>query len=204
MSRRAGLDRAEVVRAAVALVDVKGLEGLTLAALADRLGIRAPSLYNHVAGLDDLRGQVTLHSLRELAARLGRAVMVRAGDDALLALAHAYRAYAHEHPALYATTLWAGDPADAARQVAGREVIEVALAVMASYGLRDDDALHAIRGLRSAMHGFVSLEAAGGFGLPLDLDESYLRLLRVFIAGLHAGDNPSAASSPRSSDGGAP
>ena len=40
--------------------------------------------------------------------------------------------------------------------------------------------VHAIRGLRALMHGFVSLEAAGGFAMPLDLDESYHRLVEGF------------------------
>jgi len=44
------------------------------------------------------------------------------------------------------------------------------------------DTLHAIRGLRAMLHGFVALEAAGGFGMPLDLDVSYRRL----VAGLDA------------------
>ncbi len=68
-------------------------------------------------------------------------------------------------------------------------------AVLESYGLRGDEATHAIRGLRSLLHGFVSLEAAGGFGLPLDLDESFTRLVRVFAAGLPRHDGESLARS---------
>ena len=76
-------------------------------------------------------------------------------------------------------------PEDAELQAAAQEVLDVVLAALATYGLRGDDALHATRGLRSLLHGFVALELAGGFGLPLDLDESFHRLLRVFIQGLH-------------------
>ena len=47
-----------------------------------------------------------------------------------------------------------------------------------------EDGLHAVRGLRSVVHGFASLEVAGGFGLPLDLDESFRRLVEMFIGGL--------------------
>ena len=52
------------------------------------------------------------------------------------------------------------------------------LAVLASYSPRDEDALHAARGLRSVAH---------GFGIPLDLDESFDRLPRAFVAGLRKG-----------------
>jgi hypothetical protein len=58
------------------------------------------------------------------------------------------------------------------------------LAVLGSYGLRGEDALHAARGLRSVAHGFATLEVAGGFGIPIDLDESFDRLLRAFVVGL--------------------
>jgi hypothetical protein len=58
------------------------------------------------------------------------------------------------------------------------------LAVLASYGPHDEDALHAARGLRSVAHGFATLEVAGGFGIPIDLDESFDRLLRAFVVGL--------------------
>jgi hypothetical protein len=58
------------------------------------------------------------------------------------------------------------------------------MAVMASFGLEGDDAVHAVRGLRSLVHGFASLDISGGFGLPLELDESFSRLVDLFIAGL--------------------
>jgi hypothetical protein len=59
--------------------------------------------------------------------------------------------------------------------------LRVTLAVVASFGLTGDDALHAVRGLRSLVHGFATLEIAGGFGLPLSLDESFDRLLQMFV-----------------------
>jgi hypothetical protein len=58
-------------------------------------------------------------------------------------------------------------------------------AVLAQYQLVGDDEIHAIRGLRALMHGFVSLEAAGGFAMPQDLDESYRRLVGGFADSLN-------------------
>ena len=73
MSPRAGLSREAVVQAAAALADEEGLEEVTLAELASRLGVRTPSLYNHVAGLEGLRRELALLGTRELGRRLGRA-----------------------------------------------------------------------------------------------------------------------------------
>ncbi|HEY3108638.1 MAG TPA: TetR-like C-terminal domain-containing protein [Chloroflexota bacterium] len=197
---RRGLDRAAVVEAAVALADAESVEGVTFARLAERLGVRGPSLYNHLPGLDGLRRELAVRGLRELARLLGRAAIGRSGDAALVALADAYRDFARAHPGLYAAAQRAPDPADPEWNALSAEVVGIVVAVLAGYGLAGDDAVHALRGLRSLMHGFVSLETGGGFGLPLDIDESYSRLVRAFAAGLRPerGD-PGEPSPPRRS-----
>src|SRR5439155_17306234 len=96
------------------------------------------------------------------------------------------RAYVLEHPGVYAATVRAPAPDDLELQQASQAIIEVVLAVLEPYGLDEEAAIHAVRGLRSIVHGFATLELAGGFGLALDRDESFLRLLRAFIAGLRA------------------
>jgi AcrR family transcriptional regulator len=95
---RAGLSTAAVVGAAAELADADGLEGLTLARLAGAVGVRTPSLYNHVGSLDDVRRGVALVALREIGDALRDAAVGRARDDALVAMAHAYRDYARAHP----------------------------------------------------------------------------------------------------------
>ncbi len=193
MARRPGLTRERVVDTAAETIDREGLQALSLASLAKAFGVRTPSLYNHVGGLDDLRGALRLRGLETLERRLQRATVGRAGRDALLALARAYRAFATEHPGLYQLTLGAEGPdaqrardAEAADEAAAR-VVAVVLSVLSGYDLEGDAALHATRALRSSLHGFVALEAAGAFGLPLDLDVSFDRLVDVHEAALARG-----------------
>ena len=69
-------------------------------------------------------------------------------------------------------------------RAAAQGAVDVVLAVLRGYGLEGDDAIHAARAVRSALHGFVALEAAGGFGIPVDLDESYARMVRALARGL--------------------
>jgi AcrR family transcriptional regulator len=180
---RAGLDADGVVSAAAALADAEGLEGLTLARLANRLGIRPPSLYAHVDGLADLRHRLADRGAAELAVALRSAAAGRAGGEALAAVAAAYRAYALGHPGSYAALQLAPEVrgSDAAR-----ELVEVVVAVLRGYGLAGDDAIHAVRVIRAALHGFVTLETGAGFGIPLDLDASYARLVATLDRGLVA------------------
>jgi AcrR family transcriptional regulator len=190
MAPRVGLNRQAVVEAAASLADEGGLEVVTLTALASRLGVRTPSLYNHIAGLEGLRRELTLMGLHEVGRRLARAAMGKATDEGIFSLAEAYRAFVQERPGLYAATVRSyhhSYPDDPELAEADKRALEPVLAVLASYGLDGDDSVHAARGLRSIAHGFATLEAAGGFGMPLDLDESFRRLLRAYVDGLKAG-----------------
>jgi AcrR family transcriptional regulator len=187
MAHRAGLDREQVLAAAAELADTKGLEGLTLGRLAQRLGIKTPSLYNHVAGLPDVQAELSLGAKRSLGAQLARAAVGKASDDAVIAVANAFRAFIKEHPARYALTVRASsadDPLAAEAKAADMEVVEIVLAVLSAYGLSGEQAVHAVRGLRSVAHGFSTLELTGGFGLPLDADESFRILCQTWVAGL--------------------
>ena len=189
MSPKAGLDRAAVVRAAATIADTSGLEQVTLSDVATRLGVRTPSLYNHVAGLPGLRRELALLGTRELSACLARATIGKSADDAVFALAQACRAFVRAHPGLYAATVRSVrllDQQDSELVAAQTDLVEILLAVLAAYGLRGEASLHAVRGLRSVIHGFATLEAAGAFGLPLDIDTSFEQLVRIYIAGLRA------------------
>jgi AcrR family transcriptional regulator len=180
---RAGLTAQTVTDAAAELADAEGLDAVTLAALAARLGVRAPSLYAHVEGLEDLRARVAGRGAEQLAERLQAAVAGRSGAPALRSLAAAYRDYAREHPGAYAALQRVAGLNVRAVEAAERTV-GVVLAVLAGYRLEGDEALHATRAIRSALHGFVLLEAQGGFGLALDVDESFEELVAVLDRGL--------------------
>jgi AcrR family transcriptional regulator len=181
MGAKAGLDHATVVQVAAQLADSKGLEEVSLAALAAQLGVRSPTLYHYVEGLSGLRHDLALLGTRELAQWLGRSVMGNAGEEAILALATAYRAFVKEHTGRYTATMRAADPEDPELQLAQQEIVEIGLRALAAYHLQRDEAIHAIRIMRSMIHGFASLEIAGGFGIPLDVDETFRRLMRQFI-----------------------
>ncbi len=198
---RAGLTSDVVVARAGELADRDGYDALTLANHAGRLGVKVPSLYKHVSSLADLQRRLRLAGLRGLDEALRTAAVGRAGTGALLATGHAYRHYAREHPGHYAAGLRApgpgdsgdsGDPdrAEVVRMAA--RLTDLMLAVVGGYGLGDDDAVHAVRSVRAALHGFVALERAEGFGLPQDVDTSFEHLLATLDLGLrHRGSGRS-------------
>lgn len=187
--RRAGLSQGAVVDLAMTVVDDHGIEGLTLAEIASRAGVATPSLYKHVRSVAALRVLVGTRVLEEMTDRFAGAVMGRGGDDAVDALMREYRAYGTTHPNRYLAM-----PVDALHHAehaeAGERLMGVFLAVLRAYDLDGSAAVHAIRSLRTVAHGFVTIEIAGGFGLPEKLDETFDRLIAMVIADLHrTGDS---------------
>ena len=180
---RAGLSTDVVVAEAARLVDLDGAGALTLRAVAESFGVAQPSLYKHIGGLDDLHHRLAVMAARDLGTALRRAASGRATEDGLRAVATAYRRYASAHPGCYGYLLRPRqDDDDHAR--AGAEILEVVYDVLTGYGIVDDDLVDAARFLRSVMHGFVSLEAAGGFAMARSVDRSFDRALRALDAAL--------------------
>ena len=176
MTTRRRLNSDTVVDAATAVVETDGPAALTLSRVARELGVKPPSLYNHVDGLESLRRNVALRAVDDLGQRLGSAAMGRSGRAALRAIADEFRSFASSHPGLYEMSAQAR-PDDAVYAAASMRPVEPVLAILRSYDLDDTQAIHAARTLRAALHGFVSLERVGGFGLDIDVDESFTWLV---------------------------
>lgn len=183
---RAGLNRAKVIEEAEQIADEAGPSNLTLAGLAQRLGIRQPSLYKHIDGIDDLQRALSVRAKVELADALARATVGRARGDAITAMSHAYRTWARAHPGRYVAAQWVPAPGDTEAEAADWSTVEIVIAVLSGYHLRGDDAIDATRALRAALHGFVILETTGGFKHPADIDRSFERLVRGLETALSA------------------
>jgi AcrR family transcriptional regulator len=191
MARKSRLDKETVVQAAVDLINRDGVGVLSLGQLAQRLGVQTPSLYNHIDGLPGLQRELALCNARNVADVLTSAAIGRSGADALRAMAQAYRTYIKSAPGLYLSSLRASgneQEPDRARQAEEERALGVSMAVMASFGLQGDEAIHAVRALRSVVHGFATLEVAGGFGIPLEVDESFRRLIDLLVRGLQRAE----------------
>jgi AcrR family transcriptional regulator len=187
---KGGLDRETVVHAAASLVNMEGADALTINRLARELGIQPPSIYNHINGLAALWQELALVNTTALGERITTAAIGKSGPAAVRAISQAYRAYIKEFPGLYQASLRASgnmETPDPRLRAAEDRVVRVTVAVVESFGITGDQAIHAVRALRSVVHGFATLEISGGFGLPQGLDESFNRLIDLLITGL---ENP--------------
>lgn len=182
---RRKLDLEKVVEAAAQLADATGIEEVTMAALAKKLGIRSPSLYNHVNGLAGLHVQLAIYGLKLLSEMVQAATHNKSGDEAVHAVAAAYISFARVHPGLYELTIRAADPVDEEHTALSNQVLEMFIMMLSTYKLEHEQAIHALRGLRSILHGFASIEQKGGFGMPLSVEDSMKFVLQTYLDGLN-------------------
>lgn len=172
-----------IVETAWELVEAEGLDQLSLGRLAAALGIKAPSLYKHIASKAAL-----LKAVNELTeARLFEALapVLEQMDDPrqrLLNLARAYRAFALDHPVTYVLAYTTSDPdsrPDPARQEAAALPLQAVVAEITG----EADSLAALRGLWALIHGFVLLEIHTQFRRGGELSAAYEQALAAYLDG---------------------
>jgi AcrR family transcriptional regulator len=152
--------REEILDAAESLLESEGPLALTMRRVAEEMGIRAPSLYKHIASKDDIEAGLQERALRDLTVALAPA-----GSD-LLKITAVYRQWAMAHPGLYEL---------ATRRPLHRDVIpaEVETAAAAPLVAAAGGEEHRARALWALAHGLVDLELAGRFPPDANLDETW-------------------------------
>jgi AcrR family transcriptional regulator len=183
-ARPTRLSRDSIVNAALTFLDREGWDALTINALANQLGTKGPSLYNHVNSLEDLRRTVRMRVVGDIIDMLNNVAQGRTRDDAVIAMASAYRSYAHHHPGRYSAftrmPLGGDDPEFTG---ATRAAAEPVISVLQSYGLEGEGAFYAALEFWSAMHGFVLLEMTGAMN-GIDADAVFTDMVLRLAAGM--------------------
>jgi len=166
MANTYGPTRERIFVEALALLESKGLAGLSMRNLADRLHIKAPSLYKHVEGRDEILAELQAHGITQF----GRAIATARNSKRAKALA--YRNWATENPHLYEVTL--RTPLLRDRLPSGLEdgVTQMIIEITGK------DHEHA-RAVWAMLHGLVDLEIAGRFPENADLDKTWLRAIQM-------------------------
>lgn len=181
---RVKLDLQMILQAAADIADKEGLDEVTLASLSKKLGIRSPSLYNHVDGLNGVRHKLALYGMNKLNEALTYAAIGRSQDEAVHEIAQAYIRFAREHPGLYDALVRMPDWNNEETNIVARVPVDLLVRVLQAYGLEGDAAIHTVRGLHSLLHGFASLEQTGNFNIPIDPDYSLQLLIDFFLKGI--------------------
>lgn len=160
MAKR-GLDRGQIIEQAIALVEKNGYDKFSLRELAVVLNVKPASLYNHIAGIEEIYREIALGAALMMKSALGTATEGKALDKAFEAGVRAYRQFAMEHPELYQAFVQMPSLHDEAVTRASYESFLPLRNIIEGYGLSDPELMHFARSLRSVMHGFIELTKNG-------------------------------------------
>ncbi len=175
-----------IVQVAIEIANETSFEAVTLVETAKRLNSQPPSLFNYIEGVSDLRDRMRLRGVELLTEHVKKAIKGKTSEAALRGVALGYRDFARTHPGLYSPTLQLDRVKEPPISTAWETFVAITLSVMMNYGLTERESLHMMRTLGSMMHGFVDLERAVGFVRPADPDESYERMIDIFIRGMRS------------------
>jgi len=171
---RQGLNKEAVTAAAIRLIEEKGISNFSLNELAKSLNIKPASLYSHIQNIDALLTDIGIIAIRRMVSSEKEAIKGKSGDEALFALASAYRKFAKEHYQLYLLIMNIPKVNNTVLELAAEEIVEPIMDVLDSYKIPKEMQMHYQRSLRSMMHGFVAHEEYGAFShFPIDRDKSF-------------------------------
>lgn len=182
------LDRATLIATAADLADRDGWANLTLSRVAEAVDRHVSSLYTHVDGLDELRREISLLAVDELADAVWAASVGRAGADALESIAHAQRDFGRLHPGRLAALrdrIGIDDPEFRSR--AWRLALPTRTVLM-SFGLDEDRAARAHGVFSATIRGLVAPGTPPGVG---DDDATLRTAVDLFVTAIGSGEWPS-------------
>jgi AcrR family transcriptional regulator len=165
------LTQSKITDTALSIAEQQGYEAVTMANIARSLSIKPPSLYNHFRNLDEIKKAMALIAQQKLYEALKE-------QESLLSLAKKYVDFSKLHPGLYTSSLRGGTGET------GHAIVELFANTTTLIDLKEKEKIHAIRGFRSMLHGFIDLQYHQGFKVEVDLEESLVEMVGIFERGL--------------------
>lgn len=178
-----GLTMERIAETAMYLVCEKGYNKFSVRELAQELHCKAASLYNHIESIDDINRQVGLLASEKMNAVLEEATDGKKRDEALIALAYAYRDFVRNQNELYQAIMGMPSIKMEDTLAAGRDSLKVVREVIAQYEITRANAVNFSRCFRAALHGFASYEVAGYYTAPeASAEDSFKFLVAGYVA----------------------
>ena len=181
---RKGLNTEVIAEAAIELVEEKGYRNFSMRELAARLGVQPASLYNHVNGIEAVHKAVGLHGISILEKALEQAYGYQDFVEALFIMADAYRKFANDSPELYQAVIEMRTTENEELRQSIQRIIHPFLVLIGREVKDPEKVVHFQRMMRSALHGFVSLEREGYLTYELTDSSASFRFMVENLAGL--------------------
>lgn len=187
-----GITKERITKETKVLIAEKGLSGFSLHCLADRLGIKAASLYTHVSGVDEVLAAASKDILHEFYNRQMQAITGKSRKDALAALAESERSYASENPSFYELIMNLQLSDNQELRDAAACIVEPIMQILSEYNLHTAQKTDVQRMFRACVYGFVSQEKHGYFShFPGSIDDSFRFSIDIISKGIEVMEHES-------------
>lgn len=181
------LSKQIIVDEAMAIIAETGNPEIPLREIARRLGVQAPSLYNHIKNTQELQYAVYQRTIEMIVAKVKNATSGKSKDEAIKAFAEAYYSFAMENKGLYKLIMSIPSKKDETGKEIALPLLDAAISILSDYEMEEEAKAHWQRVLRAILHGFVSQEYLGYFYFykGADVKDSLAIAIQCFLDGLH-------------------
>ncbi len=175
-----------VIQAASSIADSDGLNKVSLKVVAEKLNIQTPSLYNHIASLDDLLREVAHNGMKTMNDQITQAAIGNSGDTAIKSISIAYFKYIMAHPGIYETIQWAHwhGNSETAAIFDNYKALIIKLILSCNFKTPKTDEILSL--LMSILHGYSSLELSKALTNPEEAIKGLTNSIEIVLLGLHA------------------
>ena len=180
-----GLDKAILLETAAKMADAEGIAHITVKSLAEKLGVKSPSLYKHISGLDELYKELMLYGWSLLEKEMMKAAIGKAKDDAIIALSYTYRNFAASHRGLFEAMQWYNMYQTKEHLQATEGLVSIIFQVLDAYDLPEEQKVHVVRMLRGFLQGFSAIEIHNGYGNSIPIEDTFDSSLKIILNGIH-------------------
>ena len=183
-----GLTKDLILAEAVACMESTGQPVVSLHEVARRLGVKTPSLYNHIKNTKELRYEIFQYAIGQFVANQRASTANKRKDEAVRAFAEAYHTFATENNGLYRLIMSIPSEEDERAKEVAIPLLETVVEILTDYGLTEESVAHWQQVFRAILHGFISEEDLGYFYYykSIDLKKSRDIAVQCFLDGLHA------------------
>jgi AcrR family transcriptional regulator len=182
--QKRNLTKEKIIQVTFSLADDIGFNQVTFPKIAEKLGIKYPSLYNHFTNMNNLKIEMTVYLLNELNLKLMQRLIGKSGEDAIREFAHVYKDFAFENKTAYGLFMSIPSTENTDLFRLAKETTSIIRRLLEFY-IKDEILLvHKSRALRSLLHGFVSLYSFGYFHGEVSLEDSFKSMIDDFISSL--------------------
>lgn len=183
--QKKGITPEKIYQEATQLIIEKGYDRFSLRELAGRLDVQPASLYSHVKNAEEISVAVGKNAIELLSRTLEKAIDKENREEAFIAMAHAYREFAHDNPELYKAIMALPGASETQLKEDEQKTIRPMRSVIENYVPAGAPSINFQRFVRSAMHGFIMLESEGFMrDKSISADDSYDMLIRACLTEL--------------------